>query len=178
MRKRVMSITVLAVVLLIGTCFQFGSLLPQPARVLSQSGDTDNADFLIWQRTIGVTPTQIVRITMANLSTGRQAQPLTFQCAVFDRNGTRVFNSSSIEVPAGGFRHVDVRYDDLDIVFEAGTGRKQASLQLAIQEAFISSYQVSGGDSTGLVGSLELIDATGKTTIYQTIRLQDLSKAR
>lgn len=167
MKKRLVSITVLAIVLLLGTCFEFGNPLPQPRRALSQGPDLEIylPDFLT---IVGITPAQMARVTVANLSAGRQA---SFQVLVFDRNGTRVFISERIEVPATAFRQLDVSYDDFGMDFEAGTGRKQGQLVVVFPNGLISNTSMGGQKSPNLVGSLELIDvATGKTTIHQPWR--------
>jgi hypothetical protein len=105
MKKLKTYMSIVFMVVLLGACVEFGSPRPIQATVPSpvQDGGTDNADFLIWQRTIGMAAGQLARVTVANMSTGRNAGPLRFQCSVFDQNGRLVFQSAGQEVLPGRF---------------------------------------------------------------------------
>lgn len=160
MKKRMACVIIVATVVLLGTCFEFGNPFPQPTRALSQGdGDVDAADFLAWQRNIGIIPTQMLRITVANRSTGRNVQPLSFQVAIFDQNGVRVFQTDRREVPPQGFRYEDILFGDLGAIEpEPMTRRLQGALDILITVPD-RKYDV------GL--SLEVVDIeTGKTTVY------------
>jgi hypothetical protein len=165
MKKRIKYMSVLAVVVLIATCFEFGSPSLQPARARAlQDGDVDGADFLIWHRTLGTVPGQVVRITVANPADTRSPGPVTFQCMVFDPNGVLVFQTERREVPPRGFRYEDIVFGDLGaIVGEPGTGRKQVLIQGLIQVP--RGTKPSDISITGEV----LDQQTGRTSSYWTL---------
>jgi len=154
MKKRMPVISVLAIVVLLGIGFEFGSPRSSQAR-------GDASDLSVWQSQFGLTSEQTARVTVANFSTGSNAQPLTFQCSAFDRNGTRVFMSARTEVRATRFGQVDVPYDSLDMDFEAGTGRKQVRMEVVIGGSSASMPDV-------LVSGEILNQATGTTHVIIT----------
>jgi hypothetical protein len=140
-------------------CFQFGSSTPQPAR--AQDGSSDGADFLVWQRTLGIVPGQMLRVTVANPGETREPPPIFFLCKVFDQNGALVFQSDQREVPSRHFRYEDINFEDLSgVVGEPGTGRRQVIIQLLIRTA-------RGARSSNVNSSLETINKdTGATASH------------
>lgn len=163
MKRRVTLMIVPAMLILLGTCFQFGS--PQSNQARATLPVVDGRDFLIWQRTIGIAASQMVRVTVANLTTGRNAGPLSFQCTVFDQNGARVFQTTLKEVPPQGFRYEDIVFGDLGAVSgDPVTLRKQLGVQV-ILNSFTDPITANAAKA---IGSLEIIDTTtGKTTTSQ-----------
>ena len=143
-------------------CFQFGSSTLQPAR--AQDGNTDGADFLVWQRTLGIAPGQMLRVTVANPGETREPPPLFFLCKILDQNGELVFQTLRREVPSRGFRYEDIMFGDLAVLAgEPTTGRKQMSLRVEVRTA-------RGARSSNVGGTLEVIDTdTGKSIIYDPI---------
>lgn len=162
MKKRIKYVSLLVVVVLVAICLEVGRSSPQPSRALAQQdGDTDGADFLVWQRTLGIVPGQMMRVTVANPGETREPPPLFFLCKVLDQNGALVFQTLSREVPTRGFRYEDIMFSDLAVLAgEPTTGRKQMSLRVEVRTA-------RGARSSNVGGTLEVIDTdTGKTSIY------------
>ena len=167
METRLRHFLVLIAVVLVSTCFDFWSPSLQPARALAQQdGDTDGADFLIWQRTLGIVPGQMMRVTVANPGETREPPPLFFLCKVLDQNGTLVFQTPSREVQPRGFQYEDIMFADLAVLAgEPATGRKQMSLRVEVRTR-------RGAGSSNAGGTLEVIDGdTAETSLH--IRLED-----
>jgi hypothetical protein len=154
MKKRIAYLSVLVMFGLIGTCLQIGSRQPAHARATQQG-------YGHWEVNIGFVPGQKARITVANLSGGRTANPLGFQCSVFDENGVLVFETPRLEVPPSGFRHQDIEWEDLPVAGEPVTLRKNVLVQ-----GIVTGFQSNGSGSPNVLNSIEIIDlATGKTTV-------------
>lgn len=163
MKKRMTFAGMFVLAVLILTCLrstkaQFGD------------GDVDGRDFLIWQSSLGIVPSQMIRITVASaitpgsiIETGADqsgVRPLSFQCSVFDQNGVRVFQTARREVPLQGFRSENILFGDLAAVpGDPVTLRKQVRV--------VVSYFTSAGSQQSNFGSVEIIDPTGKTTTSQ-----------
>src|SRR5688572_902182 len=137
METRLKHFLMLIAVVLVATCFDFGSPSLQPARALAQpDGDTDGADFLAWQRTLGIVPGQKMRVAVANPGETREPPPLFFLCKVINQNGVVVVQTTEREVPASGFRYEDIEFEELDsVVGDPGTGRRQVMVQVVIRAA-------------------------------------------
>jgi len=162
MNKRIKHTSLLAILVLVATFHgsQHSSL--QPARALAQQdSDTDGADFLIWQRTLGIVPGQMLRVTVANPGQTREPPPLFFLCKVLTPNGVVVFQTDELAVLAPGFRYEDINVEDLDaVVGDPGTGRRQVVMRVETRIA-------RGARSSNGMGSFEIIDKdTGRTAIY------------
>lgn len=104
MKKRMAYISVLAMVGLIGTCLQIETRQPTQARAPSQGIGH-------WEVNFGLVLGQRALISVANLSAGRTAESLSFQCSVFVENGALVFETPRLEVPANGFSRQDIDWE-------------------------------------------------------------------
>jgi len=168
MKKRIKYASVLAAVVLIATCLYFGSPSLQRARALAQQdGGSAGADRLVWERTLGSVPGQMLRVTVANPGETREPPPLFFLCKVLDQNGVVVFQSARREVPARHFRYEDINFEDLGgVVGEPGTGRRQVMIQVSIQAA-------RGGRTSNVESSLEVINTDTGATAFP-IYLEDV----
>jgi hypothetical protein len=118
----------------------------------------DGRDFLIWQRTVGPTATQTVRISVANLKPSN-GYPVSWRCVLFDQEGFVVFTSPTQLVQVGHFNFVDISYSDVNVAPEAGSGRKQVMLQvIEIRER---------RNSSDISGAVEIINEDGTTASYE-----------
>jgi hypothetical protein len=155
MKKRMASISVLAMFGLIGICLQIESRQHTQARATQQG-------FGHWEVNFGFVPGQKARITVANLSAGRTAEPLGFQCSVFDESGALVFETPRLEVPRGEFRPQDIDWENLAAVdSEPITLRKSVLVKV-----IVTGSTSSGSSSPEAVSSFEIIEVvTGKTTV-------------
>lgn len=133
MKKNMTVISVLAMVVLAGICFEFRNPQSSQAQAQSSQAQVDVNDLSLWRANFGVANGQIVRVTVVNLATGRNDQPLTFQCLFFDRDGNRVFTSARTEVALTRFGLIDMAYGDFDMASELGTGRKQVQAEVVIE---------------------------------------------
>jgi hypothetical protein len=152
MKKR--SIRVIGIVGLTLVAFAVTFLLQkefvQIQKALAQSGP----DFVIWQSTFGFTATQKARISLVKPSGG---PPTNYSYDCYDQSGLVVFTPTTLMV--GDFDSVDIRYEDLDIAAEPGTGRKQVMVRVVgLRE---------GRSVSNVVGALEIINADGTTATYQ-----------
>ena len=153
MKKRSIRLIVgLALIALAVTSLQQESFSVQFQKALAQ---IDVHDFVIWQRSFGLTATQKARITLAKPS---GAPPTNYSYDCYDQLGFVVFTSPPT-VLVGDFNSVDILYEDLDIAAEPGTGRKQVMLRVVgLREGRLLS---------NITGALEIVNADGTTATYQ-----------
>lgn len=151
---RLSGILAFAVVAMAGAFWGQGKLSPPLNRALAQ-GDVDAADFIVWQTIIGVTPTQVIRISAAN-GNSREEPPIDLRCVVSDQAGVVIFTPTHLMV--GDFDSVDISYADLNMIAEPVTGRKQVKLQI------IESRR--GRKPSSIVGAMEIINEDGTTAVY------------
>ena len=159
MKKRITRlgcILVFAVVALAATCWRQGNVSLPLHKALAQD-DFDDADFVIWQKTIGVTATQRIRITVAKWNPSEE-HPIIYRWVFSNETGFTVFQSPTQSLMVGDFNSDDVSYNDLNVIAEPGTGRKQVLLQV------IESRR--GRRSSSIVGAMEIINEDGTTAAY------------
>ena len=148
-------ILVFAFVALATTCWRQGNVSLPLNKALAQ-GDSDGGDFVIWQKTLGVTATQRIRITVAK-GNASEDLPFSYRGVFSDEAGFVVFRSPT-QLVVGDFNSVDVSYHDLNMIAEPGTGRKQVLLQVIESRL--------GRKPSILFGALEIINEDGTTAAY------------
>lgn len=130
-------IIALTIAALAAGAFQFTSNWIQPAKAQLQDGSVKFIAYSLG----GIVPGQMVRVVAANLG-GDRSNSMAFRSRFLDQHGTLVFESTRMEVRAGGFGKHDVLFGGLGMDSETGTGRKQFRVEVLIEGRNVSASDV------------------------------------
>lgn len=147
-----------ALLTLLGT-----GLLQLSARVPAQSPDAgrDGQDTFLDLQSIGLVPGDSLVLTFAGKidpdpSGTRLGQPITYTYTVNNTSGV-VLLERNVEVPVDQFRSIQIGYDELPVVAEPRTGRKQVTVNSRFRTIPLWGVRLHAG------ATLELVDSTGET---------------
>ena len=151
---------VLAAIVVTTIAFWFVSSSFQPASARLADGSVR----FVSNSVFGMIPGETVRVCFG--TTNPRGPELDWLVRFVDEQGTLLFQLADQRSPAGQWRCANIDRNMFGVAGDAGTGRAQVAMEVVVNAP-------PGTKSSEIIGTAEIVAATGATQAYWTIELEN-----